>query len=122
MPGAAIAVAMAFNLICTGEASLSKGAFTPRENVTQVTKTYRVDLERERWCEDACVETRPIYQVGDGAIVLSARETEPGDDQITMINRESGEWLDRVRAVGLVAMTTGKCEKASFTGFPARKF
>lgn len=122
----ALAVAATFNLVCTGTKTI--GELTKFTNDhPPFTRTLRVDLDNMRWCEDECNSTKPIKGLIDNLIVLDLKE-DPGksvfdaNDAVVQVNRESGEYLDRVRTSGFVFMYTGHCEKAPFTGFPAFKF
>ena len=46
-----------------------------------------------------------------------------GWESFILLNREDGSILDRTKWSGeLMLMNSGKCERAPFTGFPARRF
>lgn len=112
----------AFNLVCSGENYMANGVFGPKEHVVQSTTIYRIDLDSGRWCSGTCETTKAVVTFSATEIILTAVESAPGFDQLTTINRESGDWLDRSRALPLILVTTGKCEKAAFSGFPTPKF
>lgn len=121
---AAAASGATFNLNCTGTYTWGKMLSKP-EQETQITVTYRVDLDSGRWCSGECKTTAQFYRVTDTQIVFRLSEDkEVGTDTITTVNRESGEYLDRDRLLfaNLVFMTIGTCERAPFTGFPERLF
>lgn len=117
--------AAAFNLVCTGTHTWGEMFKKPLvENRVQV--TYRVDLDRGRWCSGKCETTAPLYGVTDTQIIFRLSEDkDAGADSITRVSRESGEYFNRDRWLlgdGLVSMTIGACERAPFTGFPAKRF
>lgn len=116
--------AAAFNLICTG--TYTSGELLARpEETRQVQVTLRVDLARGRWCGGTCETTAPIHRVTDTQITFRYEDNRRLDtDTITTVNRESGEYFDRERFLSFnrYSMTMGTCERAPFTGFPARRF
>lgn len=112
---------MAFNLICSGTST----RFNPDEGEirTNFTLVIRVDLESSRWCHSDCEETIPIANVT--ATTIQFQDFRSGDLPITIsqsVNRESGNYQMVLRAVDGGVVRSGRCERAPFTGFPARRF
>lgn len=118
----------AFNLVCTGTSFWGETRpLQMPENREPFRAVIRVDLEAGRWCIDQCETTMPLRSVSNTEIVFRASEDSAGDTLMTA-NRESGEFLDRMRLIGAgstgmyITMRTGICERAPFTGFPQRRF
>jgi hypothetical protein len=116
------AAALAFNLICTGTTTTGELMDFDKPK-TPVTVVLRVDLEKNRWCSGDCKSTAAIKELRETSIIFRMGEDDNGDD-FFYVNRETGELLDRTRSFALkwITLTQGQCEKAPFTGFPARKF
>lgn len=113
--------ALTFNLICTGTMVTAGGA---QGNGSQPSRIeIRVDLSSRRFCYDDCRETQPIYSVSGTEIILR-NETIPSESfsYFHRVNRESGASFSSVRMDGVTITSTGRCEPAPFTGFPARRF
>lgn len=121
----------AFNLVCTG--TYTSGQFMGRtEERRPAAIVFRVDLDSGRWCSGDCTTTASIQRVSETQIVFRQRgdimHSQSGDmtDEGTIVNRENGELLDRERYwLGnqmRYRMITGTCERAPFSGFPARRF
>lgn len=121
---AAAAVAAAFNLVCTGTSTGQTLAGTTTEAYSH---TYRVDLDRKKWCEGDCGVIRDIADVQPTVI-----EFKPRKDVDTAIEHEFYEWsLDRTTGRESLLWTTGRganimimkwegtCAKQPFSGFPA---
>ena len=120
-----VATVAAFNLICTGTTFLGSGTDAlKKENQFAYSETFRVDLHSGRWCSGNCATTSPIYSVDPTKIMLKLEEDKTmGWESFILLNREDGSILDRTKMGGeLMAMSTGNCERAPFTGFPARRF
>jgi hypothetical protein len=49
-------------------------------------------------------------------------ESKPVSASMAKVNRESGKYTSLVYIGGYVILRQGECHRASFTGFPARKF
>ncbi|WP_411341377.1 hypothetical protein V6U71_05925 [Sphingopyxis sp. J-6] len=117
-----LAAIAAFNLICSGTSTA--GAILdldkPRSAVQLV---LRIDLEKNRWCSGDCSTTSEIQDVRETKIIFRMSEDDQGDD-LFYVDRETGDFLDRKRsfAINWIILAQGNCEKAAFTGFPARKF
>jgi hypothetical protein len=122
---ATLAAAVAFNLVCTGTSFIGTGLDAlKKENQSSYTETFRIDLDSERWCSGKCETTDPIYRVSRTKIVLKFEQDEKiGSESFILLNREDGSILDRTKVSGaFMFMNTGKCERAPFSGFPARRF
>lgn len=120
----ATAAAMAFNLVCSGDLT-SEDYFSGRQ-VEPYSYTYRIDLERGKWCENECRALFDLASVQPTQLTLQDRniDTPRQREWLTnIINRETGE--HRILAAsgtgtGRVVMDwRGRCERAEFTGFPA---
>lgn len=116
-----IAAVAAFNLICNGTTFVGD---MKKENQSAYSQTFRIDLEVGRWCSGACETTDTIARISDTQIVLKLeREDEPHFESFILLNREDGSILDRTKFdYQLLIMSSGKCKRGPFTGFPARKF
>jgi hypothetical protein len=122
---ATLAVAAAFNLVCTG--TLISGELRTMWSKDRKTEPFstvlRVDLSLHRWCEGDCKSTSPIQRASDTEILFQLEEKpDIGFDHVKLVNRETGAFIDRMRAGGFVMMSTATCEKAAFTGFPQKRF
>ena len=123
MTGAAALLAAAtFNLVCTG-ATTNGPMFDINAKGSPVRTVIRVDLDSGRWCSGDCATTSEINEIQETSIIFRAKEDERGDDFFA-VNRESGKFIDRTRSFSInwSTLTIGTCEKAPFTGFPARRF
>jgi len=120
MIGLAAAVA-AFNLVCSGTTHIGD---VKKEHQSAYAQTFRIDLDAQRWCWGKCETTEPIYSVSATEIMLKlAQDKAAGNETFISLNRENGAVLDRTKFnFQLFIMNTGKCEKAAFSGFPAKKF
>jgi hypothetical protein len=80
-------------------------------------KTYRVDLSRNEWCEDECRGVHPIFEVQPAYLILSgdASRLVITVDRVTGAHR--GGQKRKGSAVKLIQ--TGKCERTVFSGFPS---
>lgn len=125
MTSVALAAAMAFNLVCTGTTYIGSGMDAlKKENRSPYSETFRIDLGAERWCSGKCVTTSRIYRFSQTRIMLKLEQDDRiGLESFISLNREDGSIVDRTKASEeFIIMNTGKCERAAFTGFPARKF
>jgi len=117
-------VAAAFNLACTGQGRIGEIG-KPVPVARSISKTYRLDLDAKRWCEGACKETRKIAEITDTEIRLvfvENSQSPTGFDAETVINRESGNWLDSDKSGDFYEVNVGTCKPAPFSGFPQRQF
>ena len=109
----------AFNLDCDVQSIRHYEPDIPY--TTEDRLTYRVDLEARRWCRDQCRETRPIYEITDGQLVLE--QTDRGNiSRLVMVNRETGRLIDYIAYEGRRVEARGTCQRSEFTGFPERRF
>lgn len=121
-----IMAAAAFNLACTGTQStdsiLGKKS-KPYETL------YRLNLEKNEWCEGECKSIHKIEAVQPSEIVLEDTKVDSVSQRSIMrnsINRETGAHSltssysnPRIRGSGIMMSYTGVCEKRDFSGFPA---
>ena len=126
---------LAFNLVCTGssvtlhERKPKSGDFRleKKRDLRPMSFVYRVDLDANRYCADACAETQPIASVTYGNIVFED-ETDGWSGQPTYrkVSRESGEYYGRRERVAPGGaehvIMIGACKRAPFTGFPKQEF
>ncbi|APR51986.1 hypothetical protein CA223_06845 [Sphingomonas koreensis] len=99
-----------FDLVCTAK---------------KVTERYRVDLARGEWCADKCERVVPISKVTTTTITLLSKEKQFASDYTVLkqVDRTTGEWTDVSFGGGFEGVNRkGRCEAASFSGFPATKF
>lgn len=127
MMAAAAATALAFNLICSGQAWDSYKILAPAENKRAFEITYHVDLSTKRYCSGKCTVTAPIKEVTPTQIVFELEERGTMDDTLTYVSRESGRYFDRTRRyisgdTVMVNVAEGECQIAPFTGLPTPKF
>lgn len=106
-----IAALAAFNLECSG---VSQFGTAPQEPFQ---KTFRVDLDAGRWCENDCKRTWPFFAITDDALIFQAKV-----DRISSIreqvDRQSGEYTAEGRALRSEMRWQGRCVRADFTGMP----
>jgi hypothetical protein len=112
--------AVAFNLVCS-VTSVSEGRSTP------ATIVYRVDLDASRYCTDDCRQTLSLARTTESDIVFQDGPSPyTGLLNHTRVSRESGNYFSRISgsmgSIEMLIVTTGSCERAPFTGFPARQF
>ena len=116
----------AFNLICTGQQTLSTangGSFPKNVQTADFTEVYRIDLQKLRWCRDACIVTQPLASVDDTSITFeNMRDETIHIGRTASVSRESGHYLYMEQMGSQFTVRDGECRRADFTGFPARKF
>lgn len=120
-----MAVAAAFNLICTGTMTSRSIAGEKSEPFEHI---YRIDLDRQLWCESDCKTQREIFAVQPTSITLQSVDKDtPSVRQMisTTIDRETGEFRSLVTdqipgrsSTIIILKWAGKCERQPFTGFP----
>ena len=122
---AAVALASAFNLMCSGTMYM-RDPTDPYSGPTlqDVSETYRVDLAKQRWCVDKCTTTLPIARIGPTRITLQDLVTPAEGIQSyeVEVNRETGTMLSSLKLAGMEVRTVQHCEPQPFTGFPPLKF
>jgi hypothetical protein len=118
-----------FDLNCDATKSVEswRGPERTRISEERVGLLLRVDLARKLWCSGDCATTSPIASV-DGSMILFQKKEGSGGDDLTLLNRSTGEYLDRDRIFVtpndsdiVVTRTSGSCKPAVFSGFPASK-
>lgn len=121
----ALQAVAAFNLVCSGTHVTATLVDNPHgladRREASATWTYRVDLVANRWCRDACETTQNILRVTDTMIYFRRMDEHPFRI-FTYVSRETGEILDQDNAADQVSVWRGRCERAPFSGFPARRF
>lgn len=85
--------------------------------------TYRIDLNRLRWCSGECQTTEPIVDVNAAEIVLHREALSNGSAELKL-DREGGgvSYILVDRSTMASVLSLGKCEVATFTGMPEPKF
>ena len=121
----AIAAAAAFNLVCSGTewAGTKPADKDPYNKATgkPFTDTYRVNLERGRWCFNTCDTTSPIQQADEANILLdSATDPDLKSGRLIRVSRETGQLVHRVAIGDYAFIRIGKCEAGPFTSFPKK--
>jgi len=120
MIAAALQVAAAFNLVCGGTMRTGPlGLALPESGGAPFAITYRIDLDRQLWCSDACDTTEPVASVLDGRIILREHYNPLGSSVITF-DPASGRFADTRIDGETATLRSGVCEAARFTGFPVR--
>ena|SRR5579859_8176645 len=108
------AVAMAFDLVCSGTTTDSSVLETPHKE-TPFHRVYHIDLDNPRWCADECPAINPILSVTQQEIELLG-----GADDETVFNRETNR-IVRFLGPGDAIIESGTCKTAPFTQFPKPK-
>ena len=125
MLGSAVAMASAFNLLCSGTMYV-RDPSDPYNGPTlqDVSETYRLDLAKQRWCVDKCTTTLPIIRIEPTRITLQEITTPSGAIQSydVQVNRETGTMFSTLKLAGMEMRTVEQCEPQPFTGFPPLKF
>lgn len=118
MLAAALHVAAAFNLVCTGTARTGPlGLALPEAGGAPFAITYRIDLDGNSWCSDACDATEPVASVLDGQIVLRERHSPRGSNVITFTPATLRFTDTRIEGDTAI-LRSGTCEVETFTDFP----
>jgi hypothetical protein len=88
------------------------------------TRSIRIDLSSERFCEGNCTQTAQLASVNDTELFLKSDKFEDGSDrEIFLINRESGQFWDVINPNSDMELKfVGTCQKRTFSGFPSKKF
>ena len=116
--GLALAVAVAFNLVCSGD--ITAGDLKPNQALPKTgtfKRVFRIDLSSAKYCSDECEHTSPLEKVSQKAIVFTW-----SNSLMEYVDRETGEYFFLFRRLPWVYSKNGKCERLPFTGFPALKF
>ena len=112
-----VAAALSFDLICSGVQTIR--AFDV-DKVEQYEKTYRVDLENMKWCENECKVTHQISKVSEVQITFVKDEKQNGDILADFVNREDGSHhaLSTSKSPIIIVKYEGVCRRSEFSGFP----
>lgn len=116
MLAAALQLAAAFNLVCSGTIrSGPLGLALPEQGGEPVEITYRIDLESRSWCSDVCATTEPLA-VSGGQIVLRERYRAAGSSVVIFVPA-TGRFTDTLIEGDTAILRSGTCAPAPFTGF-----
>lgn len=120
MIASALQMAAAFNLVCAGTLRTGLlGLALPERDGTPFAIIYRIDLDSNRWCSDACDAIEPVALVLDGQIVLR-EQYNPAGSNVVMITPATRRFTDTLIAGNTATLRSGVCTAAPFTGFPLR--
>jgi hypothetical protein len=129
---AAVATALAFNLVCT-ETSVTTFNNEPF-STTAISTVYSIDLKAALYCEhdrkgeymtSSCKSIQPLASITPGAIVFTyyhSRPDQPSYFTAMSVNRVTGELKGYTDAGAMKSATSGQCVKQPFTGLPKSKF
>jgi len=120
MIAAALQIAAAFNLICTGTARTGPlGLALPEAGGAPYAITYRIDLDGNSWCSDACDATQPLVSASAEEIVL--RETHAGaGSHVIRFLPGTLRFTDTLIVGDTATLRSGVCEAEAFSGFSGR--
>ena len=118
----------AFNLVCVG--SVSTIPPIPNQPAKTYEVTFRIDLEKQRWCSASCLETQAIFSVTENEIVFyRSAESITGGGFEAKVNRVSGRHEKFVSiknfansGSAVIFKEDGRCTVSEFSGFPSSKF
>ena len=117
MPAAALPIALAFDLICSGTIrSGPVGLALPEQDGEPFTITYRIDLDARRWCSDSCAEIEPLAVV-EGLILLRDRHDPDGSNVVTIFPAQR-RFTDTSIEGQTATLRSGTCTPERFSGFP----
>jgi hypothetical protein len=120
MIAAALQLALAFNLVCSGTMrSGPLGLVLPERDGEPFSITYRIDLEARLWCSDACEATEALAAVFEGQIVLRQLHY-PAGSSVIIFDPATGRFSDTRIEGNTATLRSGSCEPAPFTGFLGR--
>ena len=118
MIAAALPVALAFNLICSGTMRSGPiGLALPEQDGEPFTITYRIDVDGRRWCSDECGDVEPLAEIAEGQIVLRDRHDPDGSDVVTIFPAQR-RFTDTSILGNVATLRSGTCDPEPFTGFP----
>lgn len=112
-----------FDLICEGERVRELGG--PAQPYSF---GFRIDLERERWCWQACEKVLEFVSIHPDRLVFTDYDRGPLSDRRTAraeVSRTTGEYSQLSTITGLITRyyrVSGTCRPAPFSGFPATRF
>jgi hypothetical protein len=118
MIAAALQIAAAFNLVCSGTMrSGPVGLALPEAGGEPFSITYRIDLDARRWCSDTCDTVETLAGVVEGQIVLRDQHEPDGSNVITIFPAR-GQFTDTLIEGEHATLRSGSCRPERFTGFP----
>jgi hypothetical protein len=119
MIAAALQIAAAFNLVCTGTLRTGPlGLALPEAGGAPFAITYRIDLDGNSWCSDQCDATEPLVSASAEEIVL--REThDPAGSRVIRFVPATRRFSDTLIDGNSATLRSGVCEAEVFTGFSA---
>ena len=125
MISTAAAIAATFNLLCTGTSTTTT---LQGKKTEPYEATYRLDLDKMKWCESECKALHDIAKVQPTFISLQdEKEDTPSRQSMTIsqVDRETGRHTATLTAktygrFGYTVIITydGQCERQPFSGFP----
>ncbi|MBU3076530.1 hypothetical protein [Sphingomonas quercus] len=109
-----------FDLLCKGQQK-----FTPDGAATPIEAHYRVDVAAGSYCRDQCIGIDKLAGAAPGKIAFKAHAKANEQDELVDESYEpaTGKWVDLYAGPyppGEYAATEGKCEAATFSGFPKK--
>ena len=108
----------AFNLVCTGTLrSGPLGMALPEEAGEPFAVTYRIDLGSRLWCSDPCSATESVASIVNGAILLRDQH-RPSGSHVIIVTPGTGFFSDTLIEDNVATLRSGRCEAATFNGFP----
>lgn len=118
------ATSAAFNLVCSG--TITTDSMFDHGKKEPYTYTYRIDLDKKKYCEADCGAIKDIYEVQPASIKLEAPKNVDTIDEKSFedgfIDRQTGHQqllAESGREASILIMKwDGQCEKQPFTGFP----
>jgi hypothetical protein len=115
---AALQASLAFNLACTvTERAGPLGLSVPDGPPVTFAITYRVDLDRRRWCSGDCARTEALGSVIFGRILL-LDERGPRGRHVIEFDPATGRLSDALTDSDRQVLRNGTCTRTDFTGFP----
>lgn len=125
MLGWPIVAASAFNLLFSGTMYVRDPGDPYSAPATyETSETYRIDLDRKRWCLDACKSTVAIAKIEPTSITLQDIATPVVNIQAysVTVDRETGLLFSMLVVGGIESRTVMQREVRPFGGFPAIRF
>ncbi|MBV9884439.1 MAG: hypothetical protein JO276_15625 [Sphingomonadaceae bacterium] len=118
MISAAVPIALAFDLVCSGMLRSGPVGLALPEQVGQPFEiTYRIDLDSGRWCSDGCETVESVSSVFEGAIVLRDRHDDDGSNVVTVFPA-GYRFTDTTIQGETATLRSGSCRAERFSGFP----
>ncbi|CAN5361128.1 hypothetical protein BH10PSE14_BH10PSE14_28990 [soil metagenome] len=114
-----LATIAAFDLICVGTSTQTKNGVEQRP--APLESRLRIDLDADRWCGGPCDETAHFEKIEERKLTFFDQNIGSFVNTLT-INRESGAYFFYRLSGRDAEIATAHCERAPFSGFPARKF